>query len=91
MIVLVLEDDPFGLRNPGRSCTYPMIFAARAISRSNRFSIAMASVMKDDYHTAGCAVEILLYAFGELCARRVVPIRRVGNSCAGGVAPTLQY
>ena len=62
--MLVLEDDLFGLRDPGRSRTYPMIFAARAISRSNRISIAMASVMKDDYHTAGCAVEVLPYSVG---------------------------
>jgi hypothetical protein len=65
MIVLVLEDDLFGLRDPERSRTYPMIFAARAISRSNRISMAMASLMKDAYHTAGCAVEILRPAFGE--------------------------
>ena len=64
MIVFVLEDDLFGPRHPGRSRTYPMIFATRAISRSNRFSKAMASVMKDDYHTAGCAVEVLPYSVG---------------------------
>jgi hypothetical protein len=64
MIVFVVKDDLFGSRHPGRSRTYPMIFAARAISRSNRLSIAMASVTKDDYHTGGCAVEVLPYSVG---------------------------
>ena len=34
--------------------------------------MAMPSVTMEAYHTAGCSVEILLPAFSELFARRVV-------------------
>jgi hypothetical protein len=43
-------------RSLSRTCL--MISRTWAISLSRRFSIAMVSVMKNSYYTAGCAVEI---------------------------------
>ena len=44
--------------------------------------MAMASVMKDAYHTAGCAVEILRPAFGDHSVSTRRANRSVGSSCS---------